>query len=207
MVRPEIDMSPAITAAKEVFWRRGYDDASIEDVVQATGLNRYTLYNAFGGKLEIFLATLDAYQNERKELFLRVLNDPERSPIDAIQAVSEFCIGQMADRNAGCLICNIALEVGHQNEIIAERVNTYLDEIRNAEEMALTQAAELGELDPAISPRDGAALLIAIMLGVGALARNGTSRAELLNIFNAGITVLKKSSEPTKNKMKLSAMP
>ena len=204
MPRPEIDLSPAITAAKEVFWRKGYDDASIEDVVQATGLNRYTLYNEFGGKLEVFLATLDAYHNERKELFLRVLNDPERSPFDAINEVTEFCIGQMADRNAGCLMCNIALEVSHQNDIIAERVTTYLDEIKAAQEMALTQAAELGELNPAITPKDGAALLITMMLGVGALARNGAGRGELLDIFNSGISVLKDASGQT-NKKKLSA--
>ncbi len=186
-----MDLSPAISAAKEVFWRLGYEDASIEEVVQATGLNRYALYNAFGGKLEIFLAALEAYQKERKDLFLRVLSDPERSPIDAIQEVSDFCIGQMADRNAGCLICNIALEVGHQNKIIAYRVNAYLEEIRGAEEIALTQAAERGELNPAITPKDGAALLVANMLGVGALARNGASRAEMLNVFNTVIAALK----------------
>ena len=202
MPRPEIDLSPAISAAKEVFWRQGYEDASIEEVVQATGLNRYALYNAFGGKLEIFLATLEAYQNERKELFLRVLSDPERSPMDAIQEVSEFCIGQMADRNAGCLICNIALEVGHQNEIIAERVNTYLEEIRGAEEMALTQAAERGELNPAVSPKDGAALLVANMLGVGALARNGASRGEMLSVFNTGIAALKHPDLNRQNNVK-----
>ncbi len=202
MPRPDIDLSPAISAAKEVFWRRGYEDTSIEEVVQATGLNRYALYNAFGGKLEIFLAALEAYHNERKQLFLDVLGDPERSPMDAIQEVSEFCISQMADRNAGCLMCNIALEISHHDDIIAVRVNSYLEEIRSAKEMALMQASERGELNPAITPRDGASLLVANMLGMGALARNGASRIEMLNIFNTGMAVLSHPDVPKKTSVK-----
>ena len=110
--------------------------------------------------------------------------------MDAISEVSEFCIGQMADRKAGCLICNIALEISHHDDIVSERVNMYLDETRQAKEMALTQAAERGELNPAVSPKDGAALLVANMLGIGALARNGASREEMLRIYDAGIAAL-----------------
>ena len=190
MVRAETELSSAILAAKEVFWRQGYEDASIAEVVEATGLNRYALYNSFGGKLEIFLAVLEAYHQERKQLFMDVLGDPDRSPMDAIREVSEFCMSQMAERSTGCLMCNIALEVSHQDEIISERVNTYLEEIRSAKEMALAQAHERGELNPAISPGEGAALLVSNMLGMGALARNGASRDDLLKTFNAGMAAL-----------------
>ena len=190
MVRAELELSSAISAAKEVFWRQGYDEASIEEVVQATGLNRYALYNSFGGKLEIFLAALESYHEERKQLFMSVLGDPERSPMDAIREVSEFCMSQMAERGTGCLMSNIALEVSHHDEIIAERVNTYLEEIRSAKEMALTQAEERGELNPAITPSEGAALLVSNMLGMGALARNGAGRDDMLKTFNAGMAAL-----------------
>ncbi len=189
--RAETDHASAIKAAKELFWRRGYHETSMEEVVSATGLNRYALYNAFGGKLELFLKVLELYQNERKELFLRVLNDPERSPLDAVRTVGEFCISEMAERGAGCLICNVALEFGPCEPIVAECVTGYLAEVQSAKEMALEQAAACGELNPAITPKEGAAMLMTHMLGVGARARNGASREEMLRSLHSCVAVLK----------------
>lgn len=179
-----------INAAKELFWRQGYDETSIEDVVCATGMNRYALYNAFGGKLELFLAVMESYFIERKNLFMTALSDPQGGPMAAIREVSEYCITEMTDRGAGCLMCDVAAEVGRYDKAVSERVLSYLEEIRSADEMALAQADERGELNPAISPKEGAALLIANMLGVGAMARNGAGRKELLTLFNTCLRLL-----------------
>jgi TetR/AcrR family transcriptional regulator, transcriptional repressor for nem operon len=184
-----------INAAKELFWRQGYDETSIEDVVGATGMNRYALYNAFGGKLELFLAVLENYFVERKNLFLTALSDPQGGPMAAIREVSEYCIIEMTDRGAGCLMCDVAAEVGRYDKAVSERVLSYLEEIRRTDEMALTQAEARGELNPAISPKEGAALLIANMLGVGAMARNGAGRRELLILFNTCLRLLGRQSD------------
>ncbi len=183
-----------VNAAKELFWRKGYDETSIEDVVCATGMNRYALYNAFGGKLELFLAVLESYFIERKNLFLTALSDPQGGPIAAIREVSEYCITEMTDRGAGCLMCDVAAEVGRYDKAVSERVLSYLEEIRSADEMALAQAEKCGDLNSAISPKEGAALLIANMLGVGAMARNGAGRQELLTVFNSCLRLLSRQS-------------
>jgi|GEM_PF-718810 len=186
----DISLGDSVAAAKELFWRQGYDETSIEDVVCTTGLNRYALYNAFGGKLELFLAVLESYFIERKKLFLSALSDPQGGPMVAIREVSEYCITEMTDRGAGCLMCDVAAEVGRCDKAVSERVLSYLEEIRGADEMALTQAEECGELNPAITPKEGAALLIANMLGVGALARNGAGREELQALLNTCLRLL-----------------
>jgi TetR/AcrR family transcriptional regulator, transcriptional repressor for nem operon len=184
-----------IHAAKELFWRQGYDETSIEDVVGATGMNRYALYNAFGGKLELFLAVLESYFVERKNLFMTALSDPQGGPMAAIREVSEYCIAEMTERGAGCLMCDVAAEVGRYDKAVSERVLSYLEEVRSADEMALTQAQERGELNPSISPKEGAALLVANMLGVGTMARNGASRKELLALFNTCLRLLSCQSD------------
>ncbi len=192
LMTPSIDtaLNDSVKAAKELFWRQGYDETSIEDIVGATGFNRYAIYNAFGGKLELFLTILENYYIERKNLFLTVLSDPKNGPIDAIREVSEYCITEMTDRHAGCLMCNVALEVGRYDEVVSERVGNYLEQIQSAKEMALTQAAQRGELNPAITPQEGAALLMANMLGGGALARSGATCEELLNLLNTCLSLL-----------------
>ena len=173
----------AIEAAKELFWRQGYEDTSVEALVQATGYNRYAIYNSFGGKLELFLAALEEYYHERKNLFFSALSDPQRGPLDAIREVSTFCIKEMTERGAGCLMCNVALEVGQYEPVIAERVSTYLSEIEEAKGAALEIAQSRGELNPAITPKEGAALLISNMLGCGVMVRNGASRQHILKTF------------------------
>jgi len=198
--KPAARQAETIAAAEELFWRQGYDETSIEDVVQATGLNRYALYNAFGGKRELFLKVLQAYQNERKTLFLSALSDPKRGPFDAIREVSEYCIGQMVERAAGCLMCDVALDVSRRDEIIAEEVRGYLNEIRCAQEMALKQAKERGELHGNISPKEGAALLVSNMLGASALARNGASRREIINVLNTCMKALSNSEDASKRR-------
>lgn len=184
------DRQEAVLAAKELFWCNGYEDTSVEELVQATGMNRYALYNAYGGKLELFLAVLEDYFLERKSLFLTVISDQSRGPMDAIREVSEYCISEMVERGAGCLMCNVALEVGHYDKIVAERVTAYLDEIHAAKEMALAQAKERGELNPMLTPEQGASMLIVNMLGGGVKARNGAGKKELLDNFNTCMSLL-----------------
>ncbi len=189
----EAEISEAISAAKEIFWRHGYEDASIEEVVKATGLNRYKLYNAFGSKLEIFLAALETYFVERKNIFLKTLSDPSHAPIDAIKLFFEFTVSEMAVRRTGCLMCDVAVEAGRRNRIVSGRVASYLEEIKSSYAKALRRGEARGELNPVVTPQEGAALLIAIMLGLGAHAKNGASKQEMLKIVNTAISILKRS--------------
>ena len=177
-------------ALKELFWRQGYEHASIEDVVKATGLNRYALYSSYGGKRELFLAALDAYYRERKIVFLRNLNDPETAPLDAVRRVFEFAIAEMAERRAGCLLCNVATEHAAADDIIAERITAYLEEIQMAYAEALSRAAARGELKTGLDPQDGARLLIAVKLGIGVRAKAGASGEEMVGIFNSTMSIL-----------------
>ncbi len=184
---------------KELFWRRGYEHTSIEDVVQATGMNRYALYNAFGGKRELFLAALDEYYNERKAVFISDLNDPKTPPLDAVRKVMEFAIHELTERGAGCLLCNVANDLGPNDAVIAARVETYLEEIERAYTKALSRAKDQRALNDAVAPQAGAKMLVAIQLGVGVRAKAGANRAQLLEILDSAMSALagKKSGAAT----------
>lgn len=184
----------AIEAAKELFWVRGYDETSIDDLVEATGMNRYALYGHFGGKRELFLAALENYFDERRVVFFSVLSDPTGGPMDAIRQVAEYSIEKMTERGAGCMVLNVAVELGRQHPEIAECADKYLNEMRAAMERALVLARDHGELNPAIDPKVGAALLIAVMMGGGAMARNGASRDELVALFEANLVGMRRTA-------------
>lgn len=184
------ESTPTSRTLKELFWRQGYENASIADVVKATGLNRYALYNAYGGKRELFLAALDDYYYERKAVFLTNLNDPATPPLDAIRRVMEFAISEMVDRGAGCLLGNVANEMGPKDPVIAARVERYLQEIENAYGEALNRAAARGELTENTLPKNAAKMLITVQLGLGVRALAGASGDEMFEIFNAAMHAL-----------------
>jgi TetR/AcrR family transcriptional regulator, transcriptional repressor for nem operon len=66
----EFDRDEALRKAMEVFWSRGYEAASIEDLVKHMGINRQSLYDTFGHKHALYLKALDRYREvEGRRMF------------------------------------------------------------------------------------------------------------------------------------------
>ncbi len=84
MGRPqEFDTAEALRSAMHVFWSKGYEGASLADILQATGLSKSSLYATFGDKRALFLAAFDAYRKERLEYLNHMLNDGQLgAPVD-----------------------------------------------------------------------------------------------------------------------------
>ena len=59
----QFDRDEVIERAMDLFWQRGYESTSVDDLVEATGINRGSLYGTFGDKRRLFLATIDRYGN------------------------------------------------------------------------------------------------------------------------------------------------
>ena len=187
MALSALEIAEAVGAAKEVFWRRGFDEASMEEIVEATGLNRYALYTKIGGKRELFLAALEDYYLERKQVFLTAICDEDTPPIEAIRRVFDFAITEMAERETGCLMSNVAAELAPDDAEVGQRIEMYLSEIRAAYRDALERAQSRGELNGAISPEEGAALLITLKLGLGVRARHGASAEEMRGVITGAL--------------------
>ncbi len=176
---------PTVETVTEMFWCKGFEKTSMAEIVAVTGLNRYAIYTAYGGKLDLFLASLDYYHARHRDLFLRTLADPARSPLDAIREVFLFSIREMATRKTGCFLCNVALELASNEPIVRERITLYLGEIEKAFTEALRRAETSGMLNPHIAIADNALVLVNLIMGLGTHARNGADRDTLLRIFNA----------------------
>src|SRR5512144_1287779 len=69
------DPDIALARAADVFWRNGYDGTSLDDLVAATGMNRPSLYAAFGDKRDLYLKTLERYQQQSRAASLQLLAD------------------------------------------------------------------------------------------------------------------------------------
>jgi len=136
------DADEAVRAARSVFWSNGYEGASLPDLEAATGLNRSSIYHAFGSKRGLFDAAVDSYLNEVIRPRLRVLiEDPV--PPDAVRTyLSGLKAALLARASAssenGCLMVNTAVAPIAKEEAVRERIAAYRAEIKAALESGLT---------------------------------------------------------------------
>ena len=111
------DEELALDKAMQVFWAKGFEPASIADLLAGTGLNRGSLYNAFGSKRQLFLRALAKYDQARRRPLLASLEALD----DPVRAIHEFFDAIVAEtvedqQHKGCFLFNTALEIASHDE-------------------------------------------------------------------------------------------
>ncbi|WP_299436121.1 TetR/AcrR family transcriptional regulator [uncultured Aquimarina sp.] len=105
--------------ATEVFHKKGYNGTSMQDLVDATDLNRSSIYNSFGSKLGIFMEVLAFYQQGANQNFGKGLAEAYNAT-DAIEAIFKLTLNDIIgdDDRKGCLIVNCKSEMANQDHTI-----------------------------------------------------------------------------------------
>jgi AcrR family transcriptional regulator len=183
MGRPrEFDVDKALDEAMEVFWRHGYEGATIAELTGAMGINPPSLYAAFGSKEGLLKAALDRYSLRRAECMAEVLEAP------TARDVVERLLLKLADLQTdpgnppGCLLVagGLACGVGSENipfELAAHRAQTE-DQLRER----FIRAREEGDLSDDSDPAALARYLSAVIAGIGVLASAGATREQLREV-------------------------
>lgn len=129
----EVDVA---RAARGVFWSRGYEDTSLPDLEEATGLNRSSIYHSFTSKRGLFDAAVESYLDDVVRPRLAPLRAPEVAP-DALEAYLQGLRQAMVDNKTalaknGCLLLNATgSSLGHEASLLAV-VTRYCDDLRAA---------------------------------------------------------------------------
>jgi len=138
------DSDAAVRAARDLFWDRGYDQASLSDLEQATGLNRSSLYHAFGNKRGLFDAAVQNYLTTVIRPGLAIL---WRGSADA-SALLEYFEGlryavatlPVDSPRRGCLLVNCATGLAGHDDPARTVVDDYRAELAEGLRMALVSA-------------------------------------------------------------------
>ncbi len=146
MARPrEFDTDDALEAAMQVFWRHGYQDASLPDLLEGMGLTRGSLYKAFKDKKNLFLLVLDRYETAAVDGAVEVLRD--RSITDGSARITGLFAGVVAASEGGdhrgCLLCTAAAGAAADDTDIAKAVHIGMAKMQKGFEYALGDAPQL----------------------------------------------------------------
>jgi TetR/AcrR family transcriptional repressor of nem operon len=148
MARPrEFEPSEALNQAMQLFWQKGYQDTSMEDLVQATGVSRYGFYNEFGDKHDLFLKAIDHYANTNINITLSPLETTDASlpEIHAYFDNLSHTLNEGQEAN-GCLIGNTSMELAEPDEPLANLIDAHYTRMHAAFRNALQHAAQRGEI-------------------------------------------------------------
>jgi AcrR family transcriptional regulator len=176
----------ALDRALEVFWARGYEGATLPELTEAMGINRPSLYAAFGNKEELFRKALDRYQTGPQGFLTDALAKPTaRAVVEAM--FSGFIRMCVRDKARGCLIVCGALACGEE----AEPVRRELARLRQATVTALRErferALRYGDLPGGTDCATLARFIATVLNGLAVQAASGVTQKELRQV--AAITM------------------
>ena len=150
MARPrEFDPQAALEQAVHLFWEKGYEETSFDDIVAATNVSRYGLYGVFGNKRDLFRKALQQFFDYFASTYQAELRKPDAS-LPEIRGYFEILLklGEGVVAGRGCLLCNSAIEVAPHDKQIAADIRRFFDNITGVFRNALHNAKTKAEIHP-----------------------------------------------------------
>jgi len=185
---PQHTREETVDRALHYFWQHGYLNTSIDEVVEATGVQRYGLYQNFESKHGLFCAALRRYQDIHISHRLRDL-EGENTGIGAIESVisdlatfSDSPLGRF-----GCLLCNTAVELGGRDKAADAEVDRYASRLRDAFARAVTASQHNGDIDPSSDPDTLADYLAGVVIGACVYARTQAHKGAVRAMLETAI--------------------
>lgn len=182
MGRPRaFDRDQALDQAMDVFWRHGYEGASLAELTRAMGVNPPSLYAAFGNKEGLFRAVLDRYGERRTSFMDEVIDAPTSRHV-----VERYLRGwaELGDpsKPAGCLILQSGLACGAGGEAVADELTERRKDPECRLRARFERARDEGDLPVGVDPAALARYLVAVTQGMSIQAAGGATPAELRQV-------------------------
>ena len=177
MPRPkEFNPDEALNKAMQVFWHKGYEATSMEDLLTAMDLNRGSLYDTFGDKRQLFLKVMDLYCTTFVGPKFSLLDQPDPALPTLRRFINGMIEGGLADpQRRGCFISNTVMELSPHEKEIAGRLRHALKIAEDTFFKVLARAKQQGELKDDKDPRALARFLTTMMQGTIVMIKAGVS--------------------------------
>lgn len=185
----------ALDAAMKVFWTKGFAGASLNDLTEAMGITRPSLYSAFGNKEELFFKALDLYESLRKDYMIEALQKPTaRGVFEAI--LMGALHNQLAEgQPRGCLMVLNSMQGGDEAEAIRNEVLRRQALGREALAARFEKAKSDGDLLPATNVNGLVRLIQSLMSGIQMQGAAGASPSELEGLVESSLAMWTASND------------
>lgn len=177
--------------AMQLFWSKGYEATSLQDLLSATGLSKSSLYESFGNKQSLFEAAFTRYFDSRARLMKERLEQTP-SPLDFIHECLLSVLDDVGcDTPRGCMLVNVANEFSTGDPAVKRLVEQASRRFRGVFEQAFARAQALAEIPATRSPAELALYMHCAMSGLRTQAKSGLTRKDLLSVIETIMTSLR----------------
>ncbi|MBW5422828.1 TetR family transcriptional regulator [Streptomyces sp. BG9H] len=196
MARPRtFDEERALDAAMHAFWANGYEATSTQDLCEATGLGRSSIYNTFSSKHDLFRRALARYMETMNATQIEILEDVERTGIERVRALLARIIeGEFEHRDdghsIGCLTVNTTVELAARDPEAAAMLERDLATRLTMLRTAIRSGQRDGDITAGRDAQTLARYVNAVIGGMRISAQGGADRATLEAIADTALDAL-----------------
>lgn len=184
------DTEVALEKAMMVFWQKGYEGATLTDLTEAMGINRPSLYAAFGNKEQLFRKALDRYGEGPASYFGEALEEPTaRKVIEKLLRETTDALGDPRHPR-GCLIVQSALSCGDDSDCVRREVRNRRVKSQDRLRERFERARSDGDLPRTVDPSDLARYVAILLHGLSVQASNGAKREEMKRAVQIALKAL-----------------
>ena len=188
----EFDKQVALDAAMKVFWANGYSGTSLSDLTDVMGINKPSLYAAFGNKEALFIGALNHYLDKHGTIHSQELHAPKKSLRSRLRAYLQSIARMVCDPTlpGGCFVATTTDESG--GDCLPGGALEAITQINEQTQISLVdffrQEISAGNLPKGTCAEDLANYMLAMQYGLGVMARNGAKRETLDRVIECAVT-------------------
>ena len=187
MGRPRgFDENKALEAAMRVFWEKSYEGATLSDLTRAMGINRSSLYAAFGDKEALYKQVMTQYREGPMAYMQEALHQPKLREAECLLRGTVDFLAR-PDHPKGCLAVQGALACGSQAEPIQKATTEWRRRGEAAIKTRLQRAQREDDWTGDLTPADLARYVSSIMAGLAVQAANGATKSEMTRVVNVAL--------------------
>jgi TetR/AcrR family transcriptional repressor of nem operon len=190
----QFDQDEALNKAMQLFWEQGYEATSVQDLVDAMGINRASLYQTFGNKQELYLKSLDRYAVQILDQVRWRLLEPG-TPLTNLRDLFVHVIEQSLEgKMRGCLINNTAVELGPHDAKLAEKIREIWLQFEALFADRLERAIKQHQLPANTDPHQLAKVLNINLQGLMVKTKANSEKSELIGAVDALFDLMQKNN-------------
>jgi AcrR family transcriptional regulator len=185
----EFCVDHALAQALRVFWEKGYEGTSLNDLTDAMGITRPSLYAAFGNKESLFRKALDLYEREKLDYIAKALEQPTARGVAETMLRGAVDNVTSCDEPHGCLGVITSVACGAESQSIREEIVKRGQAGKQALAERFERAKSEGDLPAVVDAEGLTSVLIAMLQGISVQANQGADRAALERLVESGLAL------------------
>jgi len=190
--KKEFDEDELLEKATNLFWRKGYNATSAQDLVDELKINRSSLYNTYSDKKTLFQKALKKYQEQQTQAMIDMLSKAD-DPEEAIKQVFDGLVRESNEDTMakGCFMVNTAVEIAGQDEEIGALVHANNKSVEDALTAIIEKGQKKGQFSTKNTARAYARFLFGSINALRVIARSGADKSALKDVAAITLASLK----------------